>query len=839
LLIIIATVGALVGLGFWLFAVLQPKDSAINPSGTQVSNTISSVKLVISDDSFKAVNGSKTLQVAIDTNDNSLISKVDYLLDGKVAGRSIEEPFVVTINLAQLAAGKHAVQAIAYDTKGGSVKSKTFTFTIEPDEIIPSDDASEDMIGAIPRKKVGVVTASANSGSQNSGDNSGNNPGDPGTPDNGTRTAGGWWASLPADMQICSNGSLDGGPTSASADAIIVPAGDNSGFSFNQVSKTFWFAPGVHTLGSGEFSSINPGSGSTYIGAPGAVLDGQNLNSYAFQGSASNVTIKYLEIRNFGVGGTDNMNEGVINHDSGTGWVMEYLNAHNNDGAAIFIGSENTVRHSCLKDNGQYGFSMFKSPISGDSAIKNIILDHNEISGNNQDDWENQPGQDGCGCTGAGKFWDVKGATVTNNYVHDNLSTGLWADTNDIDFLFDSNWIEHNNGEGIWYEISFNATISRNVLKRNAWATGQNNQGSPGPAIYISESGGDSRLQSSTSGSTNLQIKNNLIENNFSGVSIFENSNRFCNSRGNTSTGYCTPFVTPTNFSEQPVSGGSYPAPINDTHPCYVHIAEDPYTKDCRWHSQNVKVFNNEFRFDDSVVPCAGGFCGVQALFATGANNIPWAPDAYKVENVQADVLSNNHNKFYDNTYIGPWRFAKGDGTRVAFANWQSTYLQDTGSTYDAPPIANYIDSNTSTLEGGIGHWQDWFSTTVTQSTLQAHTGTHSLQIMLTGGGWADQLDNYPGIDTAPGNKRISFWAKQGTGSVPNMSMKVLWFNEAGSQLGTTVDVPLTLSSGWQQGSIDANAPAGTVKAYIRLSGSSGSAGNTVFVDDLVIGDAP
>ena len=69
-----------------------------------------------------------------------------------------------------------------------------------------------------------------------------------------------------------------------------------------------------------------------------------------------------------------------------------------------------------------------------------------------------------------------------NIVVLDNLSTGLWADTNDIDFLFDSNWIEHNTGEGIWYEISYNATISRNVIKRNAWANGNRNTGSPAPS---------------------------------------------------------------------------------------------------------------------------------------------------------------------------------------------------------------------------------------------------------------------------------------------------------------------------------------------------------------------
>jgi hypothetical protein len=843
---------------------LQPKDSATNPSdNNKVSNVLSSIKLVISDESFKTINDSKTVEVAIDTNNDSLIASVDFLLDGKVAGRSIEAPFVVTISLAQLAVGEHKLQAIAYDAKGNSVKSKEFTFTIEPGEVVPTDDSSSDMVGALPTKQLRVVTAST-SGSGNSGGNSGGDsgnggdggnggdPGDPGTGD-GTRTAGGWWASLPGNMQICSNGVLNGGPASAPAGAITVPSGDNKSFNFNQDNKTFWFAPGVHTIGTDpvndRFGGITPGTGSTYIGAPGAILDGKNAVQYAFKGNVDNVRVAYLEVQNFGRG-NDNNNEGVINHDAGDGWTMEYLNAHNNDGAAVFMGSQNIVRYNCLKDNGQYGFSMFKSPINGDSAIKDIVITQNEISGNNQDDWETQI--PGCGCTGAGKFWDVKGATVTNNYVHDNLSTGLWADTNDIDFLFDSNWIEHNRGEGIWYEISYNATISRNVMKRNAWYSGTHNTGSPGPAIYISESGGDSRLQSSTSGSTNLQIKNNLLEDNFSGVSIYENSNRFCNSNGNTSTGYCTPFITPTMIPEP--HDTTYPNPVSTNHPCYTQIKNAPYTANCRWHSKNVQVFNNQFHFDDTVVPCAGSFCGAQALFATGSdnmNNTPpyqnWVPTDYNIANVQADVMFNNNNKFYNNEYVGRWRFAKGYGETINFSSWQTgNFMQDAGSTYSAPPVDNYIDSNTATLEGGMGHWQPWYSADdITQSSAEAHTGTHSLRVAVTSsGGWGVNLDNYPGFETSPGTKHVSFWAKQGSGAIASVKLSLTYFDVNNAPIkdagNNTIMHTITLSgltTSWQEGSMDADAPVNTAKVMIGLQSSSGSVGNTLYLDDFKIGD--
>ena len=51
---------------------------------------------------------------------------------------------------------------------------------------------------------------------------------------------------------------------------------------------------------------------------------------------------------------------------------------------------------------------------------------------------------DGCGCSGAGKFWEVDNATVNSNYVHDNFDVGLWADTNNNGFTFKGNFIKNN-----------------------------------------------------------------------------------------------------------------------------------------------------------------------------------------------------------------------------------------------------------------------------------------------------------------------------------------------------------------------------------------------------------
>ena len=88
-------------------------------------------------------------------------------------------------------------------------------------------------------------------------------------------------------VRVCGNKAiLGGGPSSPPKGAVVIPAGDDSGTVAHnwtiQPHTTYWFAPGKHTLGTGQFSQIIPADGDTFIGAPGAVLDGQHANLYAF-----------------------------------------------------------------------------------------------------------------------------------------------------------------------------------------------------------------------------------------------------------------------------------------------------------------------------------------------------------------------------------------------------------------------------------------------------------------------------------------------------------------------------------------------------------------------------
>src|SRR6185437_12465816 len=354
--------------------------------------------------------------------------------------------------------------------------------------------------------------------------------------------------------KVCGSDSVLAGPSTAPNGAISVPAGDNSDFTFNQANATYWFAPGVHTLGTGQFANIEPADHDTYIGAPGAILDGQHNNNSAFDGTAQHVTIEYL----------------TISHST----------IADNAGAGVMLGSHNELSWDCLQDNQQYGFNAY----SNSGEINGLVLDHNEIAGNDTYDYEAK--QPGCGCSGGGKFWNVINATVTSNWVHDNTSIGLWADTNNAGFEFAGNYIEDNHNVGLMYEISYNAVIEYNTFIRNGLIDGPKTTGFPTSAIYISESGTDSRVDSNYQNSPFL-IAHNVFLNNWGGVILWENSNRYCASPDNTSSGYCT-LVDP-----QATLKTCGNASLIKTH---------PYFAACRWKTQNALVEFNQFTFTPSAV---------------------------------------------------------------------------------------------------------------------------------------------------------------------------------------------------------------------------------------------
>ncbi len=325
---------------------------------------------------------------------------------------------------------------------------------------------------------------------------------------------------------------------------------------------TFWLSPGVHTPGLGSptpFGQVQTKTGYTYIGAPGAILDGAGVCRTAFtQASnvaADNVTVKYLEIRNFVV-----LTEQYVNDNQlSSGWVLEYCNVHDNNNGWN-MGDGGRVSYSWLHDNGQYGNATYAPPVDNGltGAVQNVELEYCEVDHNGT--WQDEFPTGSTGPLGSGlpngngrnggmKFWDTDGALIHHCYVHDNEHTGIWADTNNIDFTIEDSYVADNYGVGIFYEISYNIGCRRNTLLRNGIFLGANfasvfnpahsgYSSFPVGAFYFSEVGGDATVNvnwaTSYIGGEDEADGNTLIDN-WDNVVLWESTDRFCNSPSNTS----------------------------------------------------------------------------------------------------------------------------------------------------------------------------------------------------------------------------------------------------------------------------------------------------------------
>jgi hypothetical protein len=478
-------------------------------------------------------------------------------------------------------------------------------------------------------------------------------------------------------------------------------------------STTYYFAAGTHYLGSGVFSQIQPASGDTFIGAPGAVISGDNAassgyteNDFAFVGtspSVTGVTIEYLTIEDFAAPGS----QGAVNTNSNDSWTIEHDTIQDVvPGAAMMIGSSNVIEDNCLTQNGEYAFNGYQSPSDPESSAvtggpQDITMEYNEISYNDTCNWEDSAnfpitppsgcsGQgefNGCGCSGGGKFWQAENVTVADNYVHNNYGTGLWADTDNDGFDIQGNYIDGNFSEGLIYEISYNALIQGNTFADNAWGSGPALGGFPDSAVYISESGGDSRVTNSF-GYRTLAVAGNVFTNNWGGVVLWENSDRFC---GDGSDDACT-------LVDPPVATlTSCPAALSN--PAENQPADTPdYFDLCRWKTQNVTVSGNVFNFNPADIgsDCTvANYCGFNGLFSEVGVTVP-----YTGWIVPLNISDHQDNVFTGNTYNGPWNFdGFNQGDVISWSQWTSGFEdqngssdffdgQDAGSTYDATPPA-------------------------------------------------------------------------------------------------------------------------------------------------------
>jgi parallel beta-helix repeat protein len=168
-----------------------------------------------------------------------------------------------------------------------------------------------------------------------------------------------------------------------------------------------------------------------------------------FGSSQTGVTIKGLTVEKFAnqpTGAT-----GAI--QSGTNWLIQGNEVRLNHGTGIQVDSGTTVSGNYVHDNGKLGMAS--------TFTHNVLIANNEIARNDAERfafWN----------SAAVRVHGVSNVTFQGNYVHDNIGHGLKTDGSSIYITYDSNTVENNTGAGISHEISYDATISNNVVRNNA-----------------------------------------------------------------------------------------------------------------------------------------------------------------------------------------------------------------------------------------------------------------------------------------------------------------------------------------------------------------------------------
>lgn len=286
--------------------------------------------------------------------------------------------------------------------------------------------------------------------------------------------------------------------TTSSTTSTTQPAGSCIGVPLTQgqadlnarPAGTTFCLSGVHNW------DLNPKSGDTISGG---VLDGGGTTHYAFEGSAANVTLDGLEVRNYAPANQQGAIAAV-----GSGWVLKNLQVHDNGvtgngekwggsvqptggGGGSTLGDHWQFLGGRFYNNRQWG-------LGGNGT--GTVLDGVEIDHNNFADDTYQRRNIDCDFEAGGLKWVNDNLTIKNSSVHDNACRGIWADITGNQATITGNHVYNNWADGIMIEISSGATITGNLVTGNGyreWATapGTQTQGCAwqyGAGIFLSTS---------------------------------------------------------------------------------------------------------------------------------------------------------------------------------------------------------------------------------------------------------------------------------------------------------------------------------------------------------------
>ena len=246
-------------------------------------------------------------------------------------------------------------------------------------------------------------------------------------------------------------------PSCLAGDGVAIGAGDDAQSVVNAhgAGTIYIVKAGTHL----QNFSVQPKSGDTFCGEPGAVLDGGRSLSSAFYGDATNVTLDSITVQEYNPG---RQGAAIQPQTHASGWVVRNVSALHNGWAGLLVADGMKILGGHYNDNDQLG-------IGGNEAT-GILLDGLDGDPGTFDGPElarNRTMHAHCDFEGGGMKWDVGQVTIRNVHAHQNDCRGLWADINAHDALIEYNLVEDNWAEGIFYEISQDAVIRNNQIYRN------------------------------------------------------------------------------------------------------------------------------------------------------------------------------------------------------------------------------------------------------------------------------------------------------------------------------------------------------------------------------------
>lgn len=264
-----------------------------------------------------------------------------------------------------------------------------------------------------------------------------------------------------------------GSPSPALSGTVINP-GDHiqQAVDSHPPGTTFVIRSGVHRR-----QSIRPKDNMSFVGEPGALLDGENATPQAFVAhGARNVTIRGLRIANYRPPNLTGALDGVDSQ----GWVVENNEIdHNSNGSArtygLFVGSNMTVRNNRIHHNGWQG-------ITGWNCVDTVI-ESNDVYANPATNFD-----DSVGDTANIKLYGCGRVTIRNNEIHDGPKKGIWLDRSQPDVVIENNRVVNHGDAGIWYEVSYRGIIRGNHVENAGFLSRYSSGWLRGGGIQITNS---------------------------------------------------------------------------------------------------------------------------------------------------------------------------------------------------------------------------------------------------------------------------------------------------------------------------------------------------------------